>query len=800
MLLAAAEEENQRKNIKILFVPSEVIRALHKNLTVKDLPPGLPVQGNQRWAPVLLPGDKTRSFEIRINPTAAQKLHIGLQSLRIGRSHGLLLEMKNVSLSTKGKSVLDSLVEFYKNCHEERKNHDLSLLHLLHRIRRPHLSHLSVDHSLVLPGDIPVLKRIQEVLHRFFPKRLDGSVDVFQSKDSSGAIHFLPLDEVRQEVNNLLKRTVTSKRCIKISTDALTRALEAFRRRENRTSTKNSNIVMADNQDKTRIGDFHTDERSFGHNLKSLNLHPERNENFTSFPSISVPSNATATAKIASYLAEIRKIFKHMSGDINQKLDPSVFQGNKARFLSSKAENKSLVNIAGKSVSSDNANNKDYQDEMAFLLGEVKKRPKNTRSDQSDDGDVGNNNVNVDDIYVNSGNNSGGDKGTNTENATGIETTEQGLLTGKTTSGRVPEEVKRNVSKIPVTFDGNDRNTQPVNQTVNLNQLAKVFRDAEGIKVIQSLFALEHLKEREKMSKQKTSKHRRNKARKRGKHYYKQHAKYRGSRGDHSVNFHYKPKSRRFKLHHKGVKYVRIKENDEEDDSDSKKYREEERLIKLVHMRRHKPRFKEMKFQDNLNEQDELDKQDKQDKQGGYRQRNYDGSLFDASYDEGEDLTKARMLRKLRAHGHAGFVRRRKSPKLRVIVYDDDEEEKEPHDDNLHSSRTEDYASKIPEDSDEAESEAFAESSESSKGSKHRQEPVLMDDENTQPYEEGGISNSRPENFNYDTQHLSDSIGSDDNSHLGQSPGEVPDLRPYLNKNYGKYGKICIKEFVKTSG
>ena len=705
-----------------------------------------------------------------MNPSVAHKLHIGLQSLRIGRGHGLLLELRNVSLSTKGKSVLDSLVEFYKNCHEEKKNHDLSLLHLLHRIRRPHLSHLSVDHSLVLPGDIPVLKRIQEVLHRFFPKRLDGSVDVFQSKDSSGAIHFLPLDEVRQEVNNLLKRTVASKSCVKISTDALTRALEAFRRRENRTSTKNSDIVMVDNQDKTRIGDIHTDERSSGHNLKSLNLHPEDNENFTSLPFISVPSNATAT-KIASYLTEIRKIFRHMSGDINQKLDPSVFQGNKASFLNSKVENKSLVNIAGKNVSSDNTDNKDYQDEMAFLLGEVKKRPKNTRSEQRDEKDGSNNN-----------NNNNVNVETNTGNATEIETTEQGLLTQKTKSGGVLMEVKRNVSTIPVTYGqgGNNRNTQPVNQTVNLLQLAKLFRDAEGIKVIQSLFALkEHSKEREKMLKQKTSKHRRYKARKREKHYYKEHAKYRENRGEHSVAFHYKPKSRRFKLHHKGVKYVRIKENDEEDDSDSKKYRGEERFMKLVHARRHKPRFKD------LNEQDELGKQDKQDKHGGYRQRKYDGSPFDASYDEDEDITKARLLRKLRAHGHTGFVRRRKSPKLRVIVYDDDEEEKEPHNDNWHSSQTEDYTKKIHEDSDEAEPEAFAETSELSEGSKHRQEPLLMGDENIQPYQEGGISNSRPENFDSDTQHLSDSIGSDDNSHLGQSPGEVPDLKPYLNKNYG---------------
>ena len=201
----------------MLFVPSDVMKTLRKNLTLKDLPAGLSAPGAQRWSPVHLPGDKTHSFEIRINPRAAHKLNMNFQHIKVGRGEGLLLELRNVTLTTKGKTMLDRLIEFYKNCGSRKPQ----------RLRPPKPS---LKHSLLLPGDIPLLKRIQNALSHFFPKRHDGSVDVYQHKDSNGAVHFLPFDEVRKQVNSLIRRTLVRRDCVKISSHALTQALEAFRR------------------------------------------------------------------------------------------------------------------------------------------------------------------------------------------------------------------------------------------------------------------------------------------------------------------------------------------------------------------------------------------------------------------------------------------------------------------------------------------------------------------------------------------------------------------------------------------
>ena len=215
-LLATAEQENHRKNIQILFLPADVMRNMRKNHTQKELLPGLPGQGAKPWIPVRLPGNKTRSFEIRINPLLARKLHLSLQNFRIGHGYGLLLELKNVSLSSKGQTVLDKLVEFYKNCGGQER---FPRMNMTQRIHRP-------SPSLMLSGNIALMKRIQNALKDFSPKHLEGSKDVLKHENSGDvALHLIPLTGMRQKVNKLIKRTMATRGCVKIKTEILTNSV-----------------------------------------------------------------------------------------------------------------------------------------------------------------------------------------------------------------------------------------------------------------------------------------------------------------------------------------------------------------------------------------------------------------------------------------------------------------------------------------------------------------------------------------------------------------------------------------------
>ena len=205
-------------------------------------------------------------------------------------------------------------------------------------------------------------------------------------------------------------------------------------------------------------------------------------------------------------------------------------------------------------------------------------------------------------------------------------------------------------------------------------------------------------------------------------------------------------------------------------------------------MRRRHPKIKEVLLPDEEQDSD------------GYRDRKFDDSPVEAIEDD--DSMKVRLLRKLRwlrIHSHGAKIRRRKSPKLRVVVYDDEEEDKQPHRDNWHSSESDELTKKVEkihEDDSEADSESEAESDSDSEPepepSSHRSDPVFMDDENTQQYNQGGTSNSSSDSDSEsDMQYLSDSIG-DDSTHFGRSDSgtDVPDLEPYLKKHYGKLSKL----------
>lgn len=805
-----AGQENERKNIKMLFVPADVMKALRKNLTTKDLPPGLPGQGTQRWTPVRLPGDKTHTFEIRINPRAAHKLNMNFQHFRVGRGHGLLLELKNVSLSTKGKTVLDRLVEFYKNCGSGR-GHRLGMrpgMHVLHR-----LGHLqsTMHHSLLLPGDVPLLKRIQNALERFFPKRHDGSVDVFQHKDSNGAVHFLPFEEVRREVNNLIKRTIVKRDCVKISTNVLTRALDAFRRQLNNdtaaSSTENESFNVNDergteNKDSNgEEGDDEGEEKdqvlSFSRNLDSFNPHPVNKVNLTSSSAMNVPSDAAAT-KIVSVLADLRKEINDLSSGLRQIPKDSDCTGISVGTDDDAAGSK--PNIV--KISSDNNEAKDNKgvNHQSFDITVVKNRTKKMSSDDSDhvgkennsnsSNDDNNNNKNKSNNINNNKNNS-----SDISNSKGIilalklKNIEEDLKTqlvndflkqthnfSKITSDSASGNIEDN-SKVKIT---NVKPVHPVfNQVVSHVQRAKA---AKEVKVNKNLFEVNHSEGTKKANKQVGFKGRRGRGRNTTKHAPR--LKDKKSKKRPTVVFHYKPRSPILRLKYKGVRYVKGEAEDDEDGY--LKHRGKGRLIRFIHMRRRHPKIKEVLLPD-----EEEDSE-------GYRERKFDDSPVEASEDD--DSIKVRLLRKLRwlrIHGHGAKIRRRKSPKLRVVVYDDDDEEKQPHRDNWRNSESDELTGKVEkihEDDSEADSESEAESDSESEPepSSHRSDPVFMDDENTQQYNQGGTSNSSSDSDSEsDMQYLSDSIG-DDSTHFGRSDSgtDVPDLEPYLKKHYGKLSKF----------
>lgn len=798
----------------MLFVPADVMKALRNNLTTKDLPPGLPGQGTQRWTPVRLPGDKTHTFEIRINPRTAHKLNMNFQHFRIGRGHGLLLELKNVSLSTKGKTVLDRLVEFYKNCGSGR-NHRIGMRPGMHMLHRLGYLHPSVHHSLLLPGDVPLLKRIQNALERFFPKRHDGSVDVFQHKDSSGAVHFLPFEEVRREVNNLIKRTLVKRDCVKISTNALTRALDAFRRQLNNdtaaSNTQNESFNASDEPDtengdnNAKEGDNEGEEKdqvlSFSRNLDSFNPHPVNKVNLTSSSAMNVPSDAAAT-KIVSALADLRKEISDLSSGFRQEVSKTIPKDSESMGISVGTDDDvdgSNANIV-KNISSDNNEIKDGKNakQESFDIGVVKNRRKKMSSDDNDDvGKENNSNNNNNDNNNNNKNNSSNSNINNNKGimlALKLKNIEEDLKTqlvkdflkqSKNFSKITSDSASVNISVGKPEDHSNVKisNVRPVhpvfNQVVNHLQRAKA---AKEVKVNKNLFEhVNHSDGTKKGNKQARLKGRRERARNKNKHVPR--LKDKKNKKHPTVVFHYKPKSLRLKLRYKGGRYV--KADDEDEEESYLKHRGKARLIRFIHMRRRHPEIKEVLLPD-----EEEDSE-------GYRQRKFDDSPVEASEDD--DNMKVRLLRKLRwlrIHGRGAKIRRRKSPKLRVVVYDDEEEEKQPHHDSWHSSESDELAekvAKIHEDDSEADSESEAESDSESEPepSSHRSDPVFMDDENTQQYNQGETSNSSSDSDSEsDMQYLSDSIG-DDSNHFGRSDSgtDVPDLEPYLKKHYGKLSK-----------
>ncbi|XP_078344618.1 uncharacterized protein LOC144630187 [Oculina patagonica] len=798
--LAVAGQENERKNIKMLFVPANVMKALRNNLTTKDLPPGLPGQGTQRWTPVRLPGDKTHTFEIRINPRTAHKLNMNFQHFRVGRGHGLLLELKNVSLSTKGKTVLDRLVEFYKNCGSGR-NPRIGM-HMMHSIRHPHTT---LHHSLLLPGDVPLLKRIQHALERFFPKRHDGTVDVFQHKDSSGAVHFLPFDEVRREVNNLIKRTLVKRDCVKISTDALTRALDAFRRQHNNDTTTTSidnetldenSEAESDNSEENREPDSDNESEekdqvlSFSRGLDSLNPHPVNKVNLTSSSAMNVPSDAAAT-KIVSALADLRKEISDLTSGFKKKVSQTIPKDSDSISVGTDDDNAGSNTNIVKNISSDNNDTKDGKNTnlASFDISDVKNRRKKMSSDDGDEVGRKNNNFN------NNNNNNNNNKSISKNNngialALKLKNIEEDL---KTELGKDLLKHNKNVSKIAANYksvngsSGSEEHknvkissTRPVNQAFNqvVNHLQRV-KAAKEVKVKEKFADANYSDETKKINKQVRFKGRKERARHRSKHIGRFKDKKHRKRP--SVVFHYKPKSLRLKLPYKGGKYVKADEDDDEEFEEGyPKHRGKGRLIQYIHMRRRHPKIKEVLLPDDEEESE------------GYRQRNFDDSAVEAGEDENN--MKVRLLKKLRwlrLHGRVPKIRSRKSPKLRVVVYDDDEEEKEPHHDSWRSKESDELAEKVEkvhEDDSEADSESELESESETEPepTAHRSEPFVMDDENTQQYNQGEMSNSSSDSDSEsDTQYLSDSIG-DDSSHLGRSDSgaDVPDLEPYLKKHY----------------
>ena len=780
-------QDNERKNIKMLFVPAEVMKELHKNLATKDLTQGLPGQGTLQWTPVRLPGDRSRTFEIRINPHTAHKLNMNFQHFKIGRGHGLLLELKNVTLSTKGRTVLDSLVEFYKNCGGER-NHRLGMRVIHHSLP---MIHRHNPHSLLLPGDIPLLKRIQNALERFFPRRHDGSVDVFQHKDSSGAVHFLPFEEVRRQVNNLIKRTLVKRDCVKISTNALTRALSQFRKKYDNNTTTTPSLDEeddysdeTDNVDKPARNDSQSEETeqllSFSRNL---NPRPVNKVNLTSSSATNVPSNAAAT-KIVTALADLRKELKDLSSGLIKNMSKSISNNSKETDSMSTSnigintDDKTIGSNGnmGKSISSDNNETPDEKSNSNFEKSD-KSEVKNERKKMSSD-DGGDQNKTINRINNKNDDNNYGtnDMTNNSKSIINSSNIDERVIAVALKLKNIEDYLKAdmqktmlNPSKTISKISGDSKsaikeiNARPVNQTANQLQRLKT---ATEYSITTNVSAHFKVSDEQKNEKKQT------KIRKDNAKYIGKHKNRRGNKKQVSLSFHYKPKSLRLKLRNKGRDYLKTEDNEQEENMH--KHKGKGRFVHFIHSRR--PKIKEFMVPVER-ESDE------------YRQRNFHDSPVEAVNND-EDNMKVGLLRKLRwlrIHGHAPKVRSRKSPKLRVVVYDDEDEEKEPHQERWHNNEINEYEEKPHEDDTETESEAGSEfESEHVSDSSHRSASLLKDEENTKPYNQGEASHSRSESGS-DMQYLSDSIG-DDSTHLERSDSglDIPDLEPYLKKHYGK--------------
>ena len=780
-------QDNERKNIKMLFVPAEVMKELHKNLATKDLTQGLPGQGTLQWTPVRLPGDRSHTFEIRINPHTAHKLNMNFQHFKIGRGHGLLLELKNVTLSTKGRTVLDSLVEFYKNCGGER-NHRLGMRVIHHSLP---MIHRHNPHSLLLPGDIPLLKRIQNALERFFPRRHDGSVDVFQHKDSSGAVHFLPFEEVRRQVNNLIKRTLVKRDCVKISTNALTRALSQFRKNyDNNTTTtpilneEDDYSNETDSVDKPARNDSQSEETekllSFSRNL---NPRPVNKVNLTSSSATNVPSDAAAT-KIVTALADLRKELKDLSSGLIKNTSQSISNNSKETDSMSTSnigintDDKTIGSNGnmGKSISSDNNETPDEKSNSNFEKSD-KSEVKNERTKMSsDDGGDQNKTINRIDNKNDDNNYGTNDMTNNSKSIINSSNIDERVIAVALKLKNIEDYLKAdmqktmlNPSKTISKISGDSKsaikeiNARPVNQTANQLQRLKT---ATEYSITTNVSAHFKVSDEQKNEKKQT------KIRKDNAKYIGKHKNRRGNKKQVSLSFHYKPKSLRLKLRNKGRDYLKTEDNEQEENMH--KHKGKGRFVHFIHSRR--PKIKEFMVPDER-ESDE------------YRQRNFHDSPVEAVNND-EDNMKVGLLRKLRwlrIHGHAPKVRSRKSPKLRVVVYDDEDDEKEPHQERWHNNEINEYEEKPHEDDTETESEAGSEfESEHVSDSSHRSASLLKDEENTKPYNQGEASHSRSESGS-DMQYLSDSIG-DDSTHLERSDSgvDIPDLEPYLKKHYGK--------------
>lgn len=774
--LAAEEQGNQRKNIKLLFVPADVMVSLRKNLTTKDLLGGLNIgstgQATQRWTPVRLPGDKTHSFEMRLNPRTAHKLNLSFRHFRIGRGHGLLLELKNVSLSTLQKNVLDKLVEFYRNCGSGRRAHNS----MMHRLRRPVLPFM--PHSLMVPGDIPLLRRIQNALERFFPRRHDGSVEVVQHKDSNGAVHFLPFDEVRREVDNLLKRTIANKDCIKISTDFLTRALQAFRSENNNSTNKISKTSVVNNKNtgKGDVGNVIGDSQevnnedqeddnilSFDRNLASLDSDRRDKVNFTS--GVNVPNDDT-TSSMASVLAKLRRAIRLFLASYKGNLSLPSSDKEHDNPISVGGENKTKTRVSNilKAISSDESEKKNEnrnKQQLSFDLSEATNRIKVMSSDKSD----------------NKINKSGPIHDNSRLHAEPVKIKTDDMRAGKVNTSTSLMDAKKDVSKVAQNstssahgFEAHDYSSLKLSNAniESLVQLIQALKKAKSLRIYKPADVfMGNSKGTETVNKNKSSKVGRYKRPHKYKHRNKVHVKDKYNIKQQSIVFHFKPKSMKHEM------YTRFKDgqDDDEDQVDeggSEKYIGKGSFTKLQRKLKRKPQTKETTVEDD----DDYDSKDNDI----HKQVDDYPTVERENYEENDD----RILRKLRhssKHVHAS----RKSPKLRVVVYDDDEDEKEPHNDMWQNSESEEFAGKLHQDDNEAITESPDKTSDGSDTALYRE------DQNNRQLEQGETTSEQTSNSDSDVQYLADSIGTDENRQLGESQEtEVPNLEPYLKKHYSK--------------
>ena len=709
---------------------------------------------------------------MRLNPRTAHKLNLSFRHLRIGRGHGLLLELKNVSLSTLQKNVLDKLVEFYRNCGSGRRAHNS----MMHRLRRPVLPFM--PHSLMVPGDIPLLRRIQNALERFFPRRHDGSVEVVQHKDSNGAVHFLPFDEVRREVDNLLKRTIANKDCIKISTDFLTRALQAFRSENNNSTNKISTTSVVNNKStgKGDVGNVIGDSQevnnevqeddnilSFDRNLASLDSDRRNKVNFTS--GVNVPNDDT-TSSMASVLAKLRRAIRLFLASYKGNLSLPSSDKEHDNPISVGGENKTKTRVSNilKAISSDESEKKNEnrnKQQLSFDLSEATNRIKVMSSDKSD----------------NKNNKSGPIHDNSRLHADPVKIKTDDMRAGQVNTSTSLMDAKKDVSKVAQNstssahgFEAHDYSSLKLSNAniESLVQLIQALKKAKSLRIYKPADVfMGNSKGTETVNKNKSSKVGRYKRPHKYKHRNKTRVKEKYNIKQQSIVFHFKPKSMKHEM------YTRFKDgqDDDEDQVDeggSEKYIGKGSFTKLHRKLKRKPQTKETTVEDD----DDYDSKDNDI----HKQVDDYPTVERENYEENDDG----ILRKLR-HSSKHVHGSRKSPKLRVVVYDDDEDEKEPHNDMWQNSESEELAGKLHQDDNEAITASPDKTSDGSDTTLYRE------DQNNRQLEQGETTSEQTSNSDSDVQYLADSIGTDENRQLGESQEtEVPNLEPYLKKHYSK--------------